>query len=220
MARSTGSCRSGAGASPRAPIASATSPFVMRPPRPVPATLAGSTPLSAIILRAAGSAVTGSLAGGGVDADDAGLAGAEAVVGVGAAAALAAGAPAALALPSVSITAMTSFDVTVDPSGCLISASTPSPGAGNSRTTLSVSMSMRFSSRLTASPAFLCQLTSVASVIDSGNCGTFTSILIAPLPLSGSPREHHFARAQLRRECVLDQLLLLGHVLRRIADGR
>jgi hypothetical protein len=83
------------GRSPRAPIASATSPFVMRPPRPVPATLAGSTPLSAIILRAEGSAVTGWLVGGGVDAEDAGLTGAAAVVATGAVAALAAGAPAA-----------------------------------------------------------------------------------------------------------------------------
>src|SRR4029453_9573785 len=83
------------------------------------------------------------------------------------------------ALPSVSMTAMTSFDVTVEPSGRVISTSTPSPGDGNSSTTLSVSTSIRFSSRLTGSPAFLCQLTSVASVTDSGSCGTLTSILMS-----------------------------------------
>jgi hypothetical protein len=122
-------------------------------------------------LRAAGNAV----------ALSAGFAAATA--GAGAATAAAAGfAPATPSdLPSVSMTAMTSLEVTVDPSGRVISTSTPSPGAGNSSTTLSVSMSMRFSSRLTASPAFLCQLTSVASATDSGNCGTFTSILIVRL---------------------------------------
>ena len=45
-----------------------------------------------------------------------------------------------------------------------------------SSTTLSVSMSIRFSSRLTASPSFLCQVTSVASETDSDSCGTLTSI--------------------------------------------
>src|SRR6185437_1699229 len=53
----------------RVAIASATSLFVMRPPRPVPATLAGSTPCSAIILRAAGNAVTLDTDSGAVDAD-------------------------------------------------------------------------------------------------------------------------------------------------------
>src|SRR5690349_3257008 len=91
----------------RVASASATSPFVIRPPRPVPATLDGSTPCSAIILRAAGSAVTVDAAGG-VDAADAGRAGA--AVGGGAEA----GGDAASAAPafaSVSITAITSFDV-------------------------------------------------------------------------------------------------------------
>jgi hypothetical protein len=88
----------------------------------------------------------------------------------------------------VSITAITSLDVTVDPSGLVISASTPSEGAGSSSTTLSVSTSIRFSSRATASPGFLCQLTSVASATDSGSCGTLTSILMMETRLFASAR--------------------------------
>ena len=60
---------------------------------------------------------------------------------------------------------------TVPPSGLMILTSTPDCGAGVSSTTLSVSMSTRFSSRFTYSPAFLCQLTSVASATDSDSCG-------------------------------------------------
>ena len=82
-------------------------------------------------------------------------------------------AAAAAPLASVSMTAMTSFDVTVAPSGFTSSTMTPSAGAGNSSTTLSVSTSIRFSSRATPSPGFLCQLTSVASVTDSGKLRDF-----------------------------------------------
>ena len=127
-------------------------------------------PCSAIILRAAGSAVT--LATGAADAFAGSGFGS---VALGAAAAVAA------PLASVSMTAITSLDVTVAPSGFTSSTSTPSPGAGSSSTTLSVSTSIRFSSRATDSPAFLCQLTSVASDTDSGSCGTFTSMRMAGL---------------------------------------
>ncbi len=68
--------------------------------------------------------------------------------------------------------------VTVLPVSNLISFSTPSIGEGTSNTTLSVSRSTRFSSRLTASPAFLCQLAMVASETDSGSTGTLTSVAI------------------------------------------
>src|SRR5262249_24606761 len=98
-----------------------------------------------------------------------------------------------------------------------------SPGAGSSSTTLSVSTSIRFSSRLTASPCFLCQLTSVASVTDSGSCGTLTSSLILGLfrtRADRSTRKNHFAAAQFFREGILDQLFLLGVVLRGVADRR
>src|SRR5574340_680742 len=59
-----GAALAAADAVAREPIACTTSPLVMRPPRPVPATLVGSIPCSTIILRADGKAVTG-LAGGG-----------------------------------------------------------------------------------------------------------------------------------------------------------
>src|SRR4029453_18095777 len=59
--------------------------------------------------------------------------------------------------------------------------------AGSSSTTLSVSMSIRFSSRWTRSPSFLCQSRSVASATDSESCGTFTSMIIAA-PRSVFPR--------------------------------
>src|SRR5881396_3311584 len=93
-----------------------------------------------------------------------------------AAGAAAPAAPAALAFPSVSIVAMTSPALTVPPSPLMIFASTPSAGAGSSRTTLSVSMSIRFSSRLTASPTFLCHASKVASATDSESCGTLISM--------------------------------------------
>src|SRR6202040_2522221 len=84
---------------------------------------------------------------------------------------------AAVAAPfaSLSMTAITSCPATVAPSPFRTSTSTPATGAGNSSTTLSVSTSTRFSSRSTGWPAFLCQLTSVASAIPSGSCGTLTS---------------------------------------------
>src|SRR6188768_99163 len=56
------------------------------------------------------------------------------------------------------------------------SLSTPVTGAGTSSTTLSVSRSARFSSRVTAWPTCLCQVTSVASATDSGSCGTLISM--------------------------------------------
>ncbi len=123
-----------------------------------------------MILRAAGSAVTlrrGRRGGG---------RGRRRLGGLFASASFGAAAAAAAPFASVSMIAITSFDVTVEPSGFTSSTSTPSPGAGSSSTTLSVSTSIRFSSRATASPGFLCQLTSVASATDSGSCGTFTSM--------------------------------------------
>src|SRR6476661_5323586 len=190
----------------------------MRPPRPVPVTADAAMPSSAMIFRAAGSAVAPSERGGVAPPAPAGAG--LAALAAGALATAAAALVDAAALPSVSITAITSFEVTVDPSGRVISVSTPSPGAGSSSTTLSVSTSIRFSSRLTASPGFLCQLTSVASATDSGNCGTLTSILIVR-PSSGfasSSRKHHLAGLERRGKRLLDQLPLLGIVLGRIAD--
>ena len=103
------------------------------------------------------------------------------VAPVAAAAAAAAGAATAATVPAwaaVSMRAITSPATTVSPSPLTISTNTPLSGAGNSRTTLSVSMSIRFSSRATASPAFLCHDTSVASATDSESCGTLTSMIM------------------------------------------
>ncbi len=82
----------------------------------------------------------------------------------------------AAAFPSVSRVAMTSPALTVPPSDLTIFVSTPSAGAGSSSTTLSVSMSIKFSSRLTASPTFLCHASKVASETDSESCGTLISM--------------------------------------------
>ena len=155
--------------------AAMTSPLVIRPPRPVPSTPAGSTARSAIILRAAGKR------GRGRRAPEARRrqvrrSGRCAVAAVAVADGRRRGeprtAPRSRPWPSLSMTAITSWPVTVAPSPCRISTSTPACGAGSSSTTLSVSTSTRFSSRATLSPSFLCQLTSVASATDSGNCGT------------------------------------------------
>src|SRR3990167_2151581 len=77
------------------------------------------------------------------------------------------------------MTASTSSACTVLPAFLIISFMIPSAGAGTSSMTLSVSRSTIFSSRDTLSPAFLCQVETVASATDSGNSGTFTSIVIA-----------------------------------------
>src|SRR5579862_4277472 len=111
---------------------------------------------------------------------------------------------------------------------------TPSAGAGTSRTTLSVSRSARFSSRLNASPGCLCQATRVASAMDSGNAGTRISMLIKLSrhslavvgALAGAGQGGQtlgLARGVLLRRGMqggLDQALLLGLVDLRQARGR
>src|SRR6266853_2841285 len=185
-------------------VAPSTSPLVTRPPRPLPAIEPVSTPFSSASLRADGMA--GAAAGAGFAA------------GTGAGAAFActctAGA-AALALPSVSRVAMTSPAFTVPPSPLMILASTPSAGAGSSRTTLSVSMSIRFSSRLTASPTFLCHASKVASATDSESCGTLISMsmlflldfLASRRPAGALDGANQIVRHRPERR--VDQLLLL-----------
>src|SRR5690606_17272475 len=83
-----------------------------------------------------------------------------------------------------------------------------------SSTTLSVSRSTRFSSRRTGSPGFLCQLTRVASVTDSGSCGTLTSMLTVPPRRSSPLRERRLPFACVGRERGRHQRLLLTHVQR------
>src|SRR5215470_3059805 len=113
--------------------------------------------------------------------------------------------------------AITSPAFTVPPSPFTIFDSTPSAGAGSSSTTLSVSMSIRFSSRLTASPSFLRQASRVASATDSDSCGTLTSTsMLADLPSRSLDGLHQIIRQRLERR--VDELLLLLDVQRVVPD--
>src|SRR3970040_1352056 len=164
------------------------SSLVTAPRRPVPSTCEGSTLSLAAVKRAPG--------GGGSAADGALLAAAgvatalaaSALACTGFASAVAAAtflasmvasdaAGSAPAAPASTIARSCSL-VTVAPTSNLISLSTPSTGDGTSSTTLSVSRSTRFSSRLTASPGFLCHVAMVASETDSGRTGTLISVLM------------------------------------------
>jgi len=71
---------------------------------------------------------------------------------------------------------------TVSPCLTVISESTPEAGAGTSTVTLSVSSSRRISSALTASPAFLNQVPTVASLTDSPSVGTRISVAMGSSP--------------------------------------
>ena len=151
----------------------------MRPSRPEPVILVGSSPCSSTIFLADGisraSCRASAALGAGVGATEAGSG---LTTGGGAA-------PAVVALASVSMVAMTSPDLTLPPSALITLTRTPSAGAGSSITILSVSISIRFSSRATASPTFLCHASNVASATDSDNCGTLTSTsMIAPFGFS------------------------------------
>src|SRR6266581_4127843 len=181
-------------------VAPSTSPFVTRPPRPLPAIEPVSMPFSSESFRAEGMAGAADATGAGFAAGAAGFTGTAAE---------------AAAFPSVSIVAMTSPALTVPPSPLMILASTPSAGAGSSRTTLSVSMSIRFSSRLTASPTFLCHASKVASATDSESCGTLISMsmlflldfLASRRPAGALDRANQIVRHRPERR--VDQLLLL-----------
>ncbi len=133
----------------------------------------GATCQVAIVASATDSGSTGTLMS--TDAPVA-AAGASAFAGAAASSAFAAGA--ALAAPPSSSLAITCSPSTVAPSSLIISPITPSAGATTSSTTLSVSMSTRFWSRFTASPAFTCHVAIVASATDSGRTGTLISIVI------------------------------------------
>src|SRR3989344_2796095 len=104
----------------------------------------------------------------------------------------------------------TSPDFTVVPAGMVISVSTPSTGAGTSKTTLSVSTSASSSPRTTGSPGCLCQVRIVPSVTDSGKTGTVMSVLMA---LLGRIACH-------RSQGLIEQLLQLADVQRIAAHGR
>ena len=149
-----------------AAVAPSTSPLVTRPSLPVPGTEPDAMLLSAINLAADGMGTPAMELP--VAATDAAAAGALAT---------AAGAATAPTLPSVSILAITWSDTTVPPSATVNSISTPAEGAGTSRTTLSVSISIRVSSMAMASPTFFFHCNMVASATDSDNWGTLTSTM-------------------------------------------
>src|SRR5690606_26479590 len=151
------------------------------------------------------------------------VAGASAALSFAGLSALASAFGASAAAPS-SITAITCWLVTVAPSSHLSSLITPSTVDGTSSTTLSVSRSTMFSSRLTASPTFLCHDAMVASVTDSGRTGTLISVAMVcgvlmetwmGVRLLGGG----FAVERIDQR-VGDQLLLLGDVVVEMADGR
>ena len=174
---------------------SSTSDFVIRPPRPVPLIAPESTWCSRINRRTAGPArsrasfspvdgagVTSAVMSGPADASGviAETAGASAcgLAGSGAPASPSCvpETPAPAASPG-SNSANTSPAVTVVPSVTRTSLRIPSLGAGTSSTTLSVSSSTSVSSLRTGSPDERRQFTSVASLTDSGSCGTLISIV-------------------------------------------
>jgi hypothetical protein len=124
------------------------SDLVTRPPRPVPGTSAAATPFSSRILRAAGMRRRrGRGCGGSRCAAAAGRCGLDCGCRCGDGAGLGRGVDAGNHLTRDDRIAITLDDFDQHAAS----------GAGSSRTTLSVSMSIRFSSRETASPAFLCQ---------------------------------------------------------------
>ena len=135
-----GGCASAAlgsrGAAADARPAPSTSALVTRPSRPVPAMADVLIPCSSAIFLAAG-----------MTAGCVVTAAAAARAAAGFAAAAGAAGLAIVALPSVSMVAMSSPDTTVLPSPFTILVKTPSTGDGSSSTTLSVSISIRFSSR-------------------------------------------------------------------------
>src|SRR6266702_8208914 len=151
------------------------SDLLRRPAEPVPGTWLRSTLLSLAILRTSGDERRRSpdVAAAGVSETGAAATG-SAAAGVGAAA-FGAGAAAGLPAPPP-ITATMVLMVTVEPSGNLISVSTPAAGEGISASTLSVEISNSGSSRSTVSPTCFSHLVMVPSVMDSPICGMGTSV--------------------------------------------
>ena len=168
-ALSTTGAAAAAGAAFGADIAFRTSPFITRPSLPVAVTSSRLMLFSAISFFADGASST-SLP----PADAAGAAAGAAASALGAAAGAA---PA----PSVRVASRASTP-TVSPSAATISPSVPAAGEGTSTVTLSVSSSHSISSTATASPGFLNQVATVASVTLSPKVGTRTSMLMAYFP--------------------------------------
>ena len=88
----------------------------------------------------------------------------------------------AVASPAVPMVASRASTPTVSPSGATISPIVPATGLGTSTVTLSVSSSHSISSTATASPGFLNQVATVASVTLSPRVGTRTSVVMDQFP--------------------------------------
>ena len=161
----------GVGCAAARSIAAIMSPLVTWPCMPVPATLPGSMPPSAAILRTEG--------GAGMSAAFAAAAGAAFGASAGLPAAGAADLAGAATAPSL-IWPSNAPTPTVSPFLAVISPSTPAAGAGTSSVTLSVSSSTSGSSTATASPGCLNHLPTVASVTDSPRVGTRMSAMVQP----------------------------------------
>ena len=142
-----------------------TSPFVTRPPLPVPLIFAGSTFSSVVILLTAGDRKSA--------LEERGSAALAAGLDSFAGAALVLAGTAALS----SMTATTSPIFTSWPSSTLVS-SRPAFSAVISLETLSVSRVRRASPASTYSPDFLCQTETTPLVMDSPTGGIFTSMLM------------------------------------------
>lgn len=155
------------------PACSITSGLLTTPPRPVPATVARSTPDSAATRFAAGDARGSEAATAGAGAVlEAARCGDAASAGAGVRAG-ACDAP----LADSSISPRTSSTATTSPSCFTWRANTPALSAGTSTVTLSVSNSTSVSPAATASPSFLSHRATVASTIDSPRGGTLIEII-------------------------------------------
>ena len=156
-----------------APLAAATtSSLVRRPSLPVPLILLGSMPSSRTRRRTEGESGRSLFSTCATDI------GAAVVVIAGAiAAATGAGADAGALFPA-SMDPITAPTLTVAPSSTAYVPMMPATGEGTSIATLSVSRLAIGSSMATASPGFFNHWPRVASVIDSPNTGTLTSVLI------------------------------------------
>jgi hypothetical protein len=160
--------------------AASMSPFVTRPPGPLPVTCAGSTPSSAAMRRTAGDVLGGgeeTAEGAGVVVRAAAGAGAGAGAGVGCAFAGAGAGAFAGALALSSICPISSPTCTTSPSFFPCFVNTPALNAGTSTVILSVSSSTSDSFCATTSPSFFNHREIVASTIDSPSGGTLIEII-------------------------------------------
>mmetsp|Transcript_24149 Transcript_24149/g.50577 ORF Transcript_24149/g.50577 Transcript_24149/m.50577 type:complete len:538 (+) Transcript_24149:395-2008(+) len=177
----TGAAAFLAGAPPEAALV--TSPAVMRPPGPVPATVVMSTPISSAIFLARGEATTRppAEAAGLADAAALGAALAAGAAAAGAAGAAAAGAPPArldaYALSAGTSASLAAINATGDPtsaaspSSVMMAAMKPSSKASTSMSALSDSTTMMASPASTASPSPLSQDTTFPSFIVEERAG-------------------------------------------------